>query len=94
MNKTLLAIRHPWCLHRCSASAAGWLVCYSWIAEWDRRYRVQGDDRSACCIGAAGGALVDIMLKGFSLRGLSAITFGLLIGVLDAHLISTSPLLR
>lgn len=36
--------------------------------------------------------LVDIMLKGFSLRGLSAITFGLSVGALIAFLISSSPL--
>lgn len=36
--------------------------------------------------------LTDILLQGFSLRGLSAITFGLAIGGLIAYLISTSPL--
>ena len=36
--------------------------------------------------------LVDIMLKGFSLRGFSAFTFGLILGTLVAHLIATSPL--
>ena len=36
--------------------------------------------------------LVDIMLKGFSLRGLSAITFGLAMGVLLSYLVGTSPL--
>lgn len=36
--------------------------------------------------------LIDIMLKGFSLRGLSALTFGLLVGWLAAFLITTSPI--
>ncbi len=36
--------------------------------------------------------LTDVMLEGFSLRGLSAITFGLAIGGLIAFLISSSPL--
>ena len=35
--------------------------------------------------------LIDVMLKGFSLRGLSALTFGLFVGWLCAHLIATSP---
>lgn len=36
--------------------------------------------------------LVDMLLKGFSLRGLSALIFGLMAGILAAHLISVSPL--
>jgi len=36
--------------------------------------------------------LIDLMLEGFSLRGLSAITFGLAIGALIAFLLSESPL--
>ncbi|MDQ8194322.1 TRAM domain-containing protein [Coraliomargarita sp. SDUM461004] len=36
--------------------------------------------------------LTDMMLQGFSLRGLSAITFGLAVGGLIAFLISSSPL--
>lgn len=36
--------------------------------------------------------LVDMLLKGFSLRGLSALTFGLLAGIFAAHLITISPL--
>jgi len=38
--------------------------------------------------------LVDVMLKGFSLRGLSALTFGLGIGFILAWLIGSSPLLE
>ena len=36
--------------------------------------------------------LVDMLLKGFSLRGLSGLTFGLLMGILASHFISISPL--
>lgn len=36
--------------------------------------------------------LTDILLEGFSLRGLSAITFGLAVGALIAYLLSNSPL--
>jgi uncharacterized protein YacL len=36
--------------------------------------------------------LVDLLLEGFSLRGLSAVTFGLAIGALIAFLLSESPL--
>ncbi len=36
--------------------------------------------------------LVDVLLKGFSLRGLSALTFGLFVGWAVAHMLSTSPL--
>jgi len=48
-------------------------------------------------VGASLGALtilVDIFLKGFSLRGLTALTFGFGMGALIAFLISTSPLLE
>ncbi len=87
MNKTLTAIRFVF-IALCTAS--GWLVCYT-VREWD-------DYRSlAALIGALIGALVllvDVLLKGFSLRGLSAITFGLSIGVLISYLINTSPMLE
>lgn len=36
--------------------------------------------------------LTDLLLEGFSLRGLSAVTFGLAIGALIAYLLSNSPL--
>ena len=36
--------------------------------------------------------LIDLLLRGFSLRGLSAITFGLIIGGAIAYLLGTSPL--
>ena len=87
MNKTLLTIRLVF-IALCTAS--GWLVCYT-VREWDE-YRTL-----AALIGLLLGSLVllvDVMLKGFSLRGLSAITFGLAIGALISYLIGTSPLLE
>ncbi len=69
---------------------ASWLICYS-IKEWDA---YQG---MAIGIGLMIGGLVilvDMLLKGFSLRGLSALTFGLFVGWLVAFLISQSPLLE
>lgn len=47
------------------------------------------------CVGMGMAALViltDILLEGFSLRSLSAVTFGLAIGGLVAYLITNSPL--
>jgi uncharacterized protein YacL len=87
MNKTLLATRIVF-FGVCVAGA--WLVAYT-VREWDPYRWV------ALVVGALIGALVilvDILLKGFSLRGLTAITFGLAIGSLIAWLISTSPLLE
>ena len=87
MNKTLLPIRLVFVL---LCVAAGWLVCYS-IRDWDG-YRAR-----AMFIGLSIGVLVvlvDILLKGFSLRGLSAVTFGIAVGALFAHLVGVSPLLE
>jgi len=85
MNKTLLAIR---LVFIALCTAGGWLVCYT-VREWDE-YRVL-----ATSIGFLIGVLVlllDMLLKGFSLRGLSAITFGLAVGALISYLLGTSPL--
>ncbi len=85
MNKTLLPIRVIFIV---LCATAGWLVAYT-IREWDE-YRVV-----ATFVGMLIGVLVvlvDLMLKGFSLRGLSALSFGLGAGTLIAHLLSTSPL--
>jgi len=86
MNKTLFPIRAVFVV---LCAAAGWLICYT-ITEWDRyhgRALVIG-----LCIGLL-VVLVDVMLKGFSLRVLSALTFGIAVGFLVAHLVGTSPLL-
>jgi uncharacterized protein YacL len=85
MNKTLLSIR---IFFIALCAVASWLVCYS-IVEWDQHQGL------AIAIGLMVGVLVvlvDVMLKGFSLRGLTALTFGLGVGALIAWLISTSPL--
>lgn len=87
MNKTLLPIRLVFVV---LCAAAGWLLCYT-IPDWDDRRMV------AISMGLLIGilvVLVDILLKGFSLRGLSAITFGLIVGSAVSYLISTSPLLE
>lgn len=87
MNKTLNAIRLVFFV---LCVAGSWLVAYT-VREWD------GYRGIAVAVGALIGALVilvDVMLKGFSLRGLTAITFGLGIGALIAWLIGTSPLLE
>jgi hypothetical protein len=87
MNATLLPIR---IVFIALCAAAGWLLCYT-IGDWDG-FRVR-----ASFIGLSLGVLVvlvDLMLKGFSLRGLSALTFGLGTGLLVAYMISVSPLLE
>jgi uncharacterized protein YacL len=87
MNKTLLAIR-IFFIALCVIGS--WLVCYT-VEEWDHRRGL------AIGIGLMIGTLVvliDLMLKGFSLRGLTAVTFGLGVGALVAWLISNSPLLN
>jgi uncharacterized protein YacL len=87
MNKTLLPLR---IIFIALCAAAGWLVCYA-ISDWDH-YRLR-----AVSVGLLIGVLVvlvDVMLKGFSLRGLSAMTFGIGVGALIAHLVGSSPLLE
>jgi uncharacterized protein YacL len=85
MKKTLLPIR---IIFVAVCIASGWLVCY--VGEELDAKRWWG-----ALIGLLLGVLVvlvDMLLKGFSLRGLSAITFGLAVGVVIAHMIQTSPL--
>jgi uncharacterized protein YacL len=87
MNKTLLPIR---IVFVALCATAGWLVCLT-ISEWDRYWVI------AAAVGLMIGllvVLVDILLKGFSLRGLSALTFGIGVGTLIAHLVGVSPLLE
>ncbi len=87
MDKTLLSIR---LFFVALCAAAGWLVSLTILAG----------DRSrviAVVVGFFIGALVvlvDVMLKGFSLRGLSALTFGLGVGLLIAYLVGVSPLME
>lgn len=87
MNRTLFPIRLVFVL---VCAAAGYLVCLT-IPDWDSKRAL------ATTVGGGLGllfVLVDLMLKGFSLRGLSAITFGLAVGTVISHLVSVSPLLK
>ena len=87
MNKTLFPIRLAFVM---VCALVGWLVCYA-VRDWDSKQLL------AVFIGLAIGVLVvlvDIMLKGFSLRGLSAITFGLAVGTVISYMLSRSPLLE
>jgi len=87
MDKTLLPIR---LVFVALYAAGGWLVCYA-VTDWDQ-YRAV-----AVVVGLCIGllvVLVDVMLKGFSLRGLSAVTVGIAAGSLIAYLVGASPLLE
>ena len=87
MNRTLFPIRLVFVL---VCAAAGYLVCLT-VPDWDNRRGI------ATFIGGSLGlllVLIDVMLKGFSLRGLSALTFGLAVGTIMSHLVSVSPLLK
>jgi uncharacterized protein YacL len=69
---------------------AGWLVCLT-NPQWDHL------QVASVAVGFFIGVLVvltDVLLKGFSLRGLSAISFGLGIGLLVAYMVHVSPLLQ
>jgi len=87
MDKTLLPIR---LVFVALCAAAGWLICYT-ITDWDQQRGV------ALTVGLCLGllvVLVDVMLKGFSLRGLSAVTVGIGFGTLIAYLVGNSPLFQ
>jgi uncharacterized protein YacL len=87
MDKTLLPIR---LVFVALCAAGGWLVCYA-ITDWDQFRGI------AIAVGLCIGllvVLVDVMLKGFSLRGLSAVTFGIAAGWLIAYMVGSSPLLE
>lgn len=83
MNKTILIIRTFFLL----VSLLGCLLLSHVVEEWSLW--------PVLFIGMSVAVLVlltDVLLEGFSIRGLSAITFGLAIGGLIAYLISSSPL--
>ncbi len=85
LKRTLLIIRIFFVLLCCSGSLVASFAIKEWTPWW----------WLALLIGLLGGALVvlvDVQLRGFSLRGLSALTFGLGIGALVSWLISSSPL--
>jgi len=83
MNKTILIVRIFFIL----VSLLGSVLLGYVVEDWDMWLVI--------FIGMSLAALViltDVMLEGFSLRGLSAITFGLAIGGLIAYLLANSPL--
>lgn len=87
MNKTLLPIRLSFVA---LCAVAGWLVCLT-NPQWDHLQFI------ATFIGLLIGVLVvltDVLLKGFSLRGLSAISIGLGLGLLIAYMVHVSPLME
>lgn len=87
MDKTLFPIR---LVFVALCAAAGWLVTIP-ITEWDRYRGIAFT--VGLCIGLL-VVLVDVMLKGFSLRGMTALTFGIAVGSLIAYLVGSSPLLE
>lgn len=85
VNRTLFVIRLVFVV---VCVLGGWLVSLA-APEW------HAHQVTAALIGFLLGVLtvlVDVFLKGFSLRGLSAVTFGLAAGSLVAFLIGSSPL--
>jgi len=87
MNKTLLPIR---LVFIALCAVAGWLVCLT-NPQWDRLQLI------CIAVGFFIGVLVvltDVLLKGFSLRGLSAISIGLGLGLLIAYMVHVSPLME
>ena len=87
MSNTLLPIR---LVFVALCAAAGWLVSLTILA---------GEHNRGIAIGVGLGigllvVLVDVLLKGFSLRGLSALTFGIGVGLIIAHMVGASPILE
>jgi uncharacterized protein YacL len=83
MNKTILIVRIFFLI----VSLLACLLLSFTVKEWNLW--------AVIFIGMSLAVLViltDVLLEGFSLRGLSALTFGLAIGGLIAYLISNSPL--
>lgn len=66
----------------------GYLICYvtpEWQASWQQGLFMAGSL-------AVFVIVVDIFLRGFSLRGLTSLTLGLFVGWLAAKLIASSPI--
>jgi uncharacterized protein YacL len=87
MNKTLLPIR---LVFVALCAVGGGLVCLT-NPQWDHYQPI------AISIGFLIGLLVvltDVLLRGFSLRGLSAVSFGLAVGLLIAYMVQVSPLMK
>lgn len=85
IDRTLLIVRIFFLLLCVAGSSLLALV----IPEWGKHWPV------VLCVGSLIGVLViliDMLLKGFTLRGLTAVTFGLAVGALVSWLIGASPL--
>ena len=83
MKKTLLIFRILFLLLSFWGAVLIWYV----VGDWNLLITVFVGMSLASLV-----ILTDILLEGFSLRGLSAVTFGLAIGALIAYLLSSSPL--
>lgn len=85
MDKTLLPIR---LVFIALCAWGGWLVSFTILAgETNKAWAVIGGFLIGVLV-----VLVDVMLKGFSLRGLSAVTFGIGVGLLAAFMVGKSPI--
>ncbi len=85
MSKTLLSIR---IVFIALCAWGGWLVSFTILAgESNKAWAVVGGFLIGVLV-----VLVDILLKGFSLRGLSAVTLGIGVGLLIAFMVGKSPL--
>lgn len=85
MGHTLLTVRVFFVI---LCLGGGFLVSYA-VPEWDD-YRLL-----SVVVGGLIGAfviLVDMLLKGFSIRGLTALSFGIGLGAFVAWMLATSPL--
>ncbi len=95
MNQSLIAIR---ALALIFCALGGFAVAYTYPDMAPEDWQGSGQAKwqlLATVFGLLIGALlilIDVLLKGFSLRALSALTFGLFIGLLAAHFIAVSPL--
>lgn len=85
MKKTLIVLRS---LFVVLCAGGGWLLCLA-VPEWEnRQLYVIG---VALLVGVL-TVLTDLLLKGFSIRGLTSISFGLAVGAAISFLISKSPM--
>ncbi len=83
MRKTLFIFRLLFLVLSFLGSVLMWYV----VGDWDFFVVITVGMGIAALV-----ILTDVLLEGFSLRGLSAITFGLAVGALIAFMLSNSPL--
>ncbi len=95
MNQSLLTVR---VLALIFCGLGGFVVAYTFPDMAPEAWREKQSSLwplLATVFGLLIGALlvlIDMLLKGFSLRALSALTFGLFVGFLASHFIAVSPL--